>query len=114
MLPSDVGAPEIARHLAMFMRNWAALLAYRPQPYPGRLDLLPAAEGSNGHDGAGDAGAAWSRLAAGGAAVHPVPGDHYSMLRPPHLAALAACLEACLSRAGAAARAGGRTTGGAG
>jgi amino acid adenylation domain-containing protein/non-ribosomal peptide synthase protein (TIGR01720 family) len=123
VLPPDVAAAELDRHLDLFARNWQALLAYVPGPYRGRLDLLPAGDGDGGHGGpdaqagavrqsgaagqAGDGGrqdpvAAWTALAAGGAAVHRLPGDHYSILRPPHLAELAAALDACLSRAATA------------
>ena len=40
-----------------------------------------------------------SKLAAGGIELHRVAGDHYTMLRPPHVAALADRLRECLLRA---------------
>ena len=73
----------------------AATQRYRPQPYAGRLVLLRAME----HDAAGgdtDDTLGWGALAGGGVEVHPVPGTHQGMVRPPHVAAVAERLRACL------------------
>jgi thioesterase domain-containing protein len=101
VLPADFDAAGLAGLLEVFRRNFRARAAYAPRPYPGRLTLLPAAEPA-GAEFRG-AAAAWGRLAAA-AAVLAVPGDHYSLVRPPHVAALAARLDACLAAFDAAER----------
>jgi thioesterase domain-containing protein len=84
-LPPELGLPEMRRHLEMFRRNYRALLDYVPGEYPGSLLLLPAADGACGEEAA----AVWRALAAGAVEVQTVPGDHYSMVRSPHVEVLA-------------------------
>jgi hypothetical protein len=40
----------------------------------------------------------WGELVAGGVETHVVPGDHISMLQPPHVQTLAAELSSCIER----------------
>ncbi len=88
LLQQDEHAPLPARQHAT-VRRMVRLLAlhvqvaaaYTPRVYPGRVVLLQTA--------ATDAAAGWQRLAAGGVHVEVVPGNHYTMLRPPHVAVLA-------------------------
>jgi thioesterase domain-containing protein len=44
----------------------------------------------------------WGRLAAGGVEIEVVPGNHYTMLRKPHVEAVGECLTTCLDEAQAA------------
>ncbi len=70
-----------------------ALDHYRPATaYPGPVTLLSARAGRVGD--AADHG--WSDRVSGPLTVVEVPGDHYSMLREPHLAQTAAALRAHL------------------
>jgi thioesterase domain-containing protein/acyl carrier protein len=74
--------------------GWLAAKNYRPRPYPGRVTLFVAShragsDGSHSHLG-------WQELALGGVEVHPVPGDHVSLLESPQVEVLAAKLRACL------------------
>ena len=57
-------------------------------PAAAELGLLPP--------GAGDPRQRWHDLIAGPLEVQVVAGDHYTMLRPPHVTALAACLRRSL------------------
>jgi amino acid adenylation domain-containing protein len=88
----ELSAREDLRELFdLFAANRRAARAYRPGPYRGRVLLVRAAETA----ATSPAGLeAWQGLAAGGAEVRVLPGDHYSLLRLPLVAALAELLEA--------------------
>ena len=91
VLPPDLGISSLRDPLRMFRANYRALLDYVPRPYAGRLALF-AAQGEE----ATAAAEAWSQLAAEGAEVHVLAGDHYSILRPPHVEDLAGKLDSHL------------------
>jgi aspartate racemase len=90
-LPVEVGRSEARRHLSVLLGHARAAVAYAPGRYPGQALLLTAAEG-----GAGGSVETWRGLIAGGVEAHVVPGDHESMLREPHVRALAPRLRARL------------------
>jgi amino acid adenylation domain-containing protein len=72
-----------ARHLfRLFSTNEAAMRTYAGGPHEGRVALFRP-EGA-----AHDAAAGWPALAPN-LEIVPVPGDHYSLLRPPHVEVLA-------------------------
>ena len=96
-LPPGLSAADLGRHLEVFKGNYRALLTYVPRPYAGGLNLFLAAE--EGGNARSDPAATWRELAADGVAVHSVPGDHYTMFRPPHLETLAEELGGCLAQA---------------
>jgi thioesterase domain-containing protein len=82
---------EATRELfELFRANHKALSSYRPGPYGGRLALIRAEATAAALPD--DPDQAWSELAARGAEVHRLSGDHYSLLRPPHAAALSELL----------------------
>ncbi|MFL6199516.1 MAG: amino acid adenylation domain-containing protein [Thermoanaerobaculia bacterium] len=68
----------------LFRANRRALQGYRPGPYGGRALLIRAEESVD----PGDGFEAWRELAGAGSEIHILPGDHYSLLRPPRVAAL--------------------------
>lgn len=74
----------------------AAYRAYEPRPYAGRVVLIRAEE--RDLFGEYDPELWWGRVGLENLEVRPSPGDHLSMLRPPHVAALAATLASCLPR----------------
>jgi thioesterase domain-containing protein len=94
-LPPDLEPGEMARHFEVFRRNQRALHGYRARPYDGPAVLLLAAEAPD----AAARNAAWTSLIRRVEVVR-VPGDHYSLLRAPQLAPLAAELAARLERRG--------------
>lgn len=73
-------------------------LAYRHNPYSGQLHLVVSDELERGeHEVAigqtfGDYVARWRELVEGGVTVHRVPGDHFGVMKPPHVAELGALL----------------------
>jgi thioesterase domain-containing protein/acyl carrier protein len=66
--------------------------------YPGPVTLFRA-EGEAGRSDGFRRTLGWDRLATGPLQVHPVPGDHYRLLSPPFVAALAEMLTPCLETA---------------
>ena len=94
LLPPDMGMPELRRHLRVLTHNSQAMRAHVPRHYAGRLTLFEARD-RNG-DSATDNASAWGEHAGGGVTRYVVAGNHYTMLRQPHVDALAAQLGACL------------------
>jgi amino acid adenylation domain-containing protein len=74
----------------------AAVVTYRPAPIDGRLLLVRTRDRSR----AADLG--WRRLVSGDLDVACVPGGHVSLLRPPHVQAVATAVRHELARADAA------------
>jgi thioesterase domain-containing protein len=78
----------------------AAARAFRPRPYPGPVVLVRAAGSDrfafppgDPHDPEPSGG--WAALA-DSVELAVVPGDHHTMVRPPHVEALAAALRRAL------------------
>jgi amino acid adenylation domain-containing protein len=92
-LPPGLEAEEVRRRLDVFRRNYQALLAYSPSDLSVAGDvplaLFVAADGTSDV-------APWQTLALGKLEIDRIPGDHYSIVRPPAVQALAARLRACL------------------
>ncbi len=84
-----------AERLTRVMRaNTAAMFAYAPEPFAGRVVFFRAAERRPGEPAHPER--PWLELACGGAEFHVVPGDHESLLRPPGVDRIAARLRAAL------------------
>lgn len=98
-LPPGLSAVDLERHLEVFKTNFRALLSYEPQPYGGDLNLFVAEEA--GGNARNDPAGTWRALAEGATEVQPVPGDHYTMFRAPHLEILAERLGDRLAQVGA-------------
>jgi amino acid adenylation domain-containing protein len=97
LLPPDVTAAQLRRSFELYLSTVGALENYRPPASPIPLALLRAS-----HAGAGDApetAAGWSRLTTAKLEVRDVPGEHLTMLREPHVSALAEALRDTLARA---------------
>jgi phthiocerol/phenolphthiocerol synthesis type-I polyketide synthase E len=84
-------APEVRRQ---FVANIGAMLRYRPQPVTCPAVVFKA---STNHRDAARLQARLARSYAGGVAVHPVGGDHWSMLADPHVHDLALRLREALT-----------------
>jgi thioesterase domain-containing protein len=82
------------------VRVWRQLLEtamdHTFEPMPGRLHLLVGDEVTHGMT-YGDYLHRWHELATGGVDAHRVPGNHLGVLRPPHVATLAARLTELMS-----------------
>jgi phthiocerol/phenolphthiocerol synthesis type-I polyketide synthase E len=83
-------APEIRKQ---FLASIGAMLRYRPQPVTCPVVVFKA---STNHQDAGRLQARLARIYAGGAAVHAIGGDHWSMLADPHVHDLALRLSEAL------------------
>ena len=94
-VPADFRLEDLRRIYGVFLANLRAAAAYRPQPFDGRILLFRARDGADPH--------LWRPLVAGGLEVVDVPGDHYSMLREPHLDTLASRLQERLMEPGRSA-----------
>ena len=113
-------APEQMRHdearhrLARLAGHIEARKRYVPLPYAGRVTLFRARQQllaagpernprladavRQGLPRVADLEMGWGELAAQGVEVHELPGNHFSMLRPPNVSILAETLRDCLSR----------------
>jgi amino acid adenylation domain-containing protein len=94
VIPPDLSLTDVGRFFEVFKNNVRAMSVYRPEIIRARVVLFRSAEQA----GEGEMGASlgWRRFAGEGLEVVPVPGDHYSMVRAPHVDALAEKLRECL------------------
>ena len=85
---SGIGIAEIRRLAAACKAHFRALSRHEPRPYAGRCVLFPAQ--SSGHHVlmAGGLDRRWKDLCPE-LCIEPAPGDHFSMLREPHVQVLA-------------------------
>ncbi|HEX5442205.1 MAG TPA: hypothetical protein VFW87_00190, partial [Pirellulales bacterium] len=90
LAPPQLADTEARGLLAVFEANARAGLAYRPQPAPLRAVLFRADEHIDRNDR--DPTLGWGALLSDGLAIEPLPGAHLTLLREPHVRALAARL----------------------
>ncbi|HEY0604287.1 MAG TPA: amino acid adenylation domain-containing protein, partial [Herpetosiphonaceae bacterium] len=95
-LPADIGERELRAYLDVYTASLRAMQDYRPLPYAGRVTLFRA--GDRPLDDAGEM-LGWDALAAEGVSLRVIPGDHYSIVRQPHVATLAEQLRLSLAEA---------------
>ncbi|MEU3521413.1 amino acid adenylation domain-containing protein [Streptomyces sp. NPDC006654] len=100
------GAGEVWLPSAKMWREVMEMcLTYRHRPYPGRLHLIASDELADGkHEVASgqsfpDYLARWRELT-GDVTLHRIPGDHFGVLKPPHLGRLAEAVTAILGGGG--------------
>ena len=91
LLPPDVSVEQISRLFEIFKTNYRALVAYKPQTYPGLVTYFRADESKSGSFD-------WGKLSAQPIEVHSMPGDHYTMISIPKVEALARQLQGYLSQ----------------
>lgn len=85
------------RWLRFMERHESAVLAHRPQSYPGRVTLLRCRARGLFSDHSHDLG--WGKLAQGGVDVRLIRGNHDSILREPDVQFLARALTSALKDA---------------
>jgi thioesterase domain-containing protein/acyl carrier protein len=96
LLPPELDFAETGRMFASFKANLRRLQGYAGAPYSGRVTLFRAAGPG---DEVPDPTLGWEALAVAvpvNIDIEPIPGDHYSLLRPPAVLALATQLAARL------------------
>jgi amino acid adenylation domain-containing protein/non-ribosomal peptide synthase protein (TIGR01720 family) len=90
---------DLRRYFDLYWTNVNASLSWVPRPYAGPAVLLRARDNPEPPPGAWPGPAlGWSGLALGGVEIHDVPGNHFNLLEPPHVQALAAVLRGLLDR----------------
>jgi thioesterase domain-containing protein len=90
--------PRSEVFLRVFQENAAAMFAYAPRPYAGRLVFFHAQERDATNPPHPEL--AWIPLASEGVEVHVVAGNHVTMLAEPHVRGLAKKLRAALEERG--------------
>jgi amino acid adenylation domain-containing protein len=95
-LPRGVDFKQLRRLMRVYRSNLHAARSYRPAPLPLRLTLLRA-ESTHGDSHAdSDPTLGWQSLTTEPVELRIAPGDHFTMLRDPHVASLALLIaEAC-------------------
>jgi thioesterase domain-containing protein len=86
---------EVAALTRVRLANHNALVDYVARPYPGAIDYFQST-GSANLATAPEAIAFWSGLARGGFTIHPVGGNHGTLLQVPHVHTLADALKKAL------------------
>ncbi|RYZ36779.1 MAG: non-ribosomal peptide synthetase, partial [Myxococcaceae bacterium] len=97
VLIPEAGLPEMRTLFQVFSANTRALRRYVPGRIDGPLTVLRAVDAIDFAPVRRDRG--WGGTCGGGVELHEVPGDHYSLLQPPRVQALAERLKALLLRA---------------
>jgi amino acid adenylation domain-containing protein len=91
VLPLDFSLERLRRFYRVFQANARASQNYQPRPgRPGRPAIAPAPvilvkAASHAGPPPADPSLGWSPLATAGLTIHEVPGDHFSMIRAPHV-----------------------------
>ncbi|WP_369237444.1 amino acid adenylation domain-containing protein [Streptomyces sp. R21] len=92
VLPDEIDAATLERLAGRFLRLSRALADHEPTAYHGRVRLLRAMDGATA-----STTRQWLDLLGDRAESVDVPGDHYSVMRPPNLQTLAAELGKALN-----------------
>lgn len=97
MLPAGATLAQVLGLLRVFKTNVRAMCGYVPREYAGPVTLFKA--GDEAARDLSDPALGWGEAAARGLQIHTTPGAHYTILREPHVRALAARLRDCLRQA---------------
>jgi thioesterase domain-containing protein len=89
-LPPQPDPDQLGRLVQVFRTNLHAMNRYVPGRYPGRLIVFRA--DTHEADCVEDPALGWGVWASGAVATHTIPGDHYSVIRTPHVGRLAEIL----------------------
>jgi amino acid adenylation domain-containing protein len=95
VVPADTAGPQVARLLAVFDSFARAVCDHRLTPYDSPVAVFCATDAPN----AEAAIARWPQIAMGPLNHYPVPGDHYTLMRPPNVPTLAEALNKALLEA---------------
>ncbi|HZT57626.1 MAG TPA: thioesterase domain-containing protein, partial [Pyrinomonadaceae bacterium] len=96
VVPPELEPSQIERLYHVFKTNVRAMLDYEPRPLHGRITFFRAEERAQGR---GETQGDWNDFALEGVELLDVPGDHFTMVRAPHVKALAESLARCLEDA---------------
>jgi thioesterase domain-containing protein len=90
LLSASFELSNVRQLLDVFEANVRAMTAYRPRHYQGRVTLFTAGEQSA--EGRRDPTKGWNLLVAEVVEPKVIPGNHYTILREPHVKILASLL----------------------
>ncbi|WP_375770491.1 amino acid adenylation domain-containing protein [Archangium gephyra] len=93
-----LGQPAMLPMFQLFTLHARRTYDYQPRAYPHRVVLFSTEEVRRARGGR-EPTMGWRQLAAGGVDIQPVPGEHLSVLRRPHVEVLAQALSARLEQA---------------
>ncbi|MEQ8464169.1 amino acid adenylation domain-containing protein [Coleofasciculus sp. E1-EBD-02] len=93
----DAGVVEIRRLLEVVLANRQAERSYTPVVYPNQITLFRAEESFWLENS--DPAMGWNQLTDGGVKVHTISGNHYTLVKEPHVRVLAERLKVCLEQA---------------
>ena len=99
VLPPDVSIEDLCRWFDLYLADIEAVENYRPPVTPIPLMLLRAADEGDCEVENQEMTRGWSRLSNNKLEVHSVPGDHLTMMRPPHVSTLGEILRKHFSQA---------------
>ena len=86
---------EMFRYYVHIQKTHAdAWRKYKPKHYPGSVYFFRAEDSDHEENKEIDLG--WGKLADGGVQIFTVPGDHLTMIHPPHVKMLARTMRQCL------------------
>ena len=97
-LPEENTVDYLNRVVTVHKLNANAVLNYAPQPYDGRIVFLRAEHGLRVEMNMDEPTLGWGRYSSTPIDVYDTPGDHYSMLRQPHVKGLAETLKGCFEK----------------
>jgi amino acid adenylation domain-containing protein len=94
-VPSTTDIATLRNLLKLYETNVLAMFNYTPQIFRGRVTLFKARERLR--EDIQDPALGWNELVTGGLEIYEVPGNHFTIMRRPHLKILAESLRNCLS-----------------
>ncbi|MER9396197.1 MULTISPECIES: amino acid adenylation domain-containing protein [unclassified Mesorhizobium] len=94
----DMGETQFNNILAVAEANKIALREYTPRVNDSRSVLFAARKGLRTSTNEPDGDLGWKQFARARLEIHEVPGDHYTMVAPPHVRVLAMKLKDYLNR----------------
>jgi len=97
IVPQNFKLAQVQRLFEVFKINVQAMQSYRPKASSQRVTLLKAGERSTVETT--DETTGWGALTSGEIEIHTVSGDHFTMVREPHVRNLAEQLADCIKRA---------------
>ncbi|HEX5884179.1 MAG TPA: thioesterase domain-containing protein, partial [Pyrinomonadaceae bacterium] len=93
LVPSDMTLIEFRKLFDTFKLHANTMRRYRPAEFEGRITLFSAEQEHAKHLGPLKG---WDKFATGGVDIHIIPGDHFSMVKEPHVQVLAERLRSCI------------------
>ncbi|MGA9773586.1 MAG: thioesterase domain-containing protein [Blastocatellia bacterium] len=102
IIDAETELPHLRRLLKVFKDNLMAVMSYTPRAYPNNVTLMRASERPVAqlqdaqHQ---DSAIIASQQTASAIEMHVIEGQHFTILKEPHVKALAECLKECIERA---------------